>query len=87
VARLKDAGGIEGWNAALAMVRGSRLLRGEMPPRPGHRTAWCCTFDFLVSASGFVKVMEGNYRDDRPGAGSGDGFADLGAKMRAEGLL
>jgi hypothetical protein len=87
VARLKDAGGLDGWKAALEQVRASRLLRGEAPPRAGSDTPWCCTFDFLVSANGFTKVMEGNYRDGRGGGGTGDGMADLDAQMRRDGLL
>lgn len=40
----------------IARIRGSPYLRGEVN---GFR----CTFDWIVSASNFQKIMEGNYED------------------------
>ena len=56
--RLKEAGGAEGWEVALAKAEASRFLRGET----GN---FRCTFDFLSKQANFTKLMEGNY-DDRP---------------------
>ena len=72
IQRLHDAGGLDGWRHALASVRGSKLLRGAIPGK-GGAPAWCCNFDFLISPSGFTKVMEGNYRDRGQGPGGGPG--------------
>jgi uncharacterized protein YdaU (DUF1376 family) len=83
VARLKEAGGIEGWKAALAEVRSSSHLRGETPGKGGARS-WCCNFDFLTSLSGFTKIMEGNYRD-RDGGSSGNAVTDALNLLRRQG--
>lgn len=68
-ARLKDAGGLDGWDAALDKIRGSPFLRGD------SERGWCANFDFLMRESKFVKLMEGGYeRKDcanDPGAGPG----------------
>ncbi len=55
LARLRemDAGGVA---ALLARVQSSPYLRGEVN---GFR----CSFDWIVNASNFQKVMEGNYED------------------------
>lgn len=59
-ARLKQAGGIEGWKAALAKAAASPLIRGE-------KTNWRGDLDFLLQESSFIKLMEGGY-DPVPGA-------------------
>ena len=56
-ARLKDAGGIEGWKAALEIVRGSSFLSGK-------KTDWKADIDFLLTESKFTKIMEGSYNDN-----------------------
>ena len=66
-ARLAEAGGIEGWKAALAKVRASPFLRGESGRSNGHE-GWRCTFDWLIRQSSFTKLMEGAY-DSVPGNG------------------
>ena len=45
-----------GLNALAARIRGSPLLRGEI----GNRQ-WRATFDWVLNASNFTKIMEGNY--------------------------
>src|SRR6185312_6052908 len=45
-----------GLNALAARIRGSPLLRGEI----GNRQ-WRATFDWVVNAANFTKIMEGNY--------------------------
>lgn len=72
--RMKDAGGIEGWKIVLDMVRGSDFLTGK-------KSEWKADFDFLVTASKFVKVMEGSYANVKPTNPSGGG---QGAEIRAE---
>lgn len=53
--RLAECGGIEGWNSALARIRGSPFLLGEGPK------GWRADFDFVVQAKSFTKLMEGSY--------------------------
>jgi hypothetical protein len=62
VQRLGD-GGLEAWRTALDAVERSRLCRGLVPGKNGA-APWRCNFDFLTSASGFRKVLEGNYPPD-----------------------
>lgn len=59
-ARLKDAGGIEGWRIALGKAEASDFLNARASP---HWTGFC--FDWAVKAANFAKIMEGNY-DNRP---------------------
>ncbi len=56
-ARLKDCDGIEGWKAALGIVRASSFLSGE-------KTDWKADIDFLLTPSKFTKIMEGSYNDN-----------------------
>ena len=63
-ARLKDAGGIDGWVFALDKAKASPHLTGQ------NDRGWTASFDFLTRESSFVKLMEGNY-DARPVNGSG----------------
>lgn len=66
-ARLREAGGIEGWKIALEKVRGSSFLRGDRGPA-GWKGAH---LDFLLQQSSFARVMEGTYDDeDRGGQAS-----------------
>lgn len=58
-ARLRDAGGREGWLYALSKVEGSDYLQGKI-------NGWKADFDFLLRESKFTKVMEGAY-DNGPG--------------------
>lgn len=61
-ARLRDCGGIDGWRAAMAKIRGSPLCRGELGD-------WRADFDFVLQESSFVKLMEGKYDGRQPGTG------------------
>lgn len=54
-ARLKDAGGNEGWRDALARARASPHLCGQ------NDRGWRADFDFLTTASKFTKLIEGSY--------------------------
>lgn len=61
-ARLKQAGGIEGWREALRKIRGSPYLLGK-------RTDWRADFDFAVKQKNFVKLMEGGFDDHKKSGG------------------
>lgn len=71
--RLKDAGGVTGWEVALSKAEASSFLRGE-------RGDFRLTFDFLSRQSSFTKLMEGNY-DDRD---SNNGNDDKNTNRRAD---
>ena len=67
--RIKEAGGLGGWQAALQKAGESDFLCG----RNGAWTGFC--FDWLVKSANFTKVMENNY-ENRSGnitAINGDG--------------
>lgn len=53
--RLVECGGIEGWRAAMAKIRGSPFLIGA-----GGKS-WRADFDFVLQAKSFTKLMEGAY--------------------------
>lgn len=53
-ARLKDAGGLDGWRAALDRIRQSEFLSGGK---------WRVSLDWVVQQANFTKLMEGNYAD------------------------
>lgn len=61
-ARLRDAGGLAGWQAAMAKAEASDFLCGRISGRQGPFFA---SFDFLTQASSFTRLMEGSY-DNRP---------------------
>tara|TARA_A200000113_G_scaffold42735_2_gene34682 strand:+ start:1334 stop:2032 length:699 start_codon:yes stop_codon:yes gene_type:complete len=54
-ARLTDCGGLEGWVDCMERVRASDFLMGR------SKTPWKATFDFIITESKFVKIMEGAY--------------------------
>ena len=60
VARLREAGGLAGWEAALAKAQASPHCCGQ------NDRGWTANFDFLTRQSSFAKLMEGNY-DNRTG--------------------
>lgn len=57
-ARLRDAGGLDGWIAAIGKAEASDFLCGR---RPGRDGPFFASFDFITQASSFTKLMEGNY--------------------------
>lgn len=77
-ARLKEAGGLAGWEVALAKAEASPFCCGEVN---GFRT----TIDFLLQESSFAKLMEGNYdgrgKTQRQG---GDTSADVIAILKGQ---
>jgi uncharacterized protein YdaU (DUF1376 family) len=58
--RLKDCGGIEGWQIAMSKAEASNFLCGRAT---GTTPA---TFDWITKQANFTKLMEGNY-DNRTG--------------------
>lgn len=62
-ARIKDAGGLEGWYDALRRIEGSPFLTGQTHHHFG------LTLDFILQPSSFTKLIEGRY-EDRPNGGS-----------------
>ena len=86
-ARLKEAGGAEGWTVALSKAEASPFLTGQT-----SRT-FRASFDFLTKQSNFTKLMEGNYdprnsngteSNTRAGHGIGSGTADAFASVAAD---
>ena len=57
--RITDCGGPEAWCSAIDRAATSPLLTGQTA------RGWRATFDWLITASNFTKLMEGNY-DPRP---------------------
>jgi uncharacterized protein YdaU (DUF1376 family) len=58
--RLNDAGGLAGWRQALLKASASNHCRGQ------NSRGWVLSLDFLLQASSFTKLMEGNYDNRRP---------------------
>lgn len=69
-ARLRDAGGLEGWAAALDKLEASDFCSGR-------KTDFKASLDFILQAESFTKLMEGNYdngfRQNGPRAAAGAG--------------
>ena len=53
-ARLKECGGLNGWDAALEKLAASDFCTGA-------KTDWRADLDFLIQESSFIKLMEGRY--------------------------
>lgn len=90
-ARLKDCGGVEGWEVALRKAFDSDFCRARTAkPWTGF------SFDWLIRSASFTKLMEGNYdnrdqhapREQGPGGGgSGNSLASIAARRRLEGQV
>lgn len=86
-ARLKDCGGLDGWEDALRRAFASDFCRGRTSkPWTGFG------FDWLIKAANFTKLMEGNYdnrvdqlhgeQPDRRKSNASDGFAAVAARYQ-----
>ena len=78
-ARLKDAGGMEGWEAALEKAAQSPFLMGQT------HTPFTMGIDFLLQESSFAKLMEGRYdprtnNSGNPSGSSGGPRQDEGSR-------
>ncbi len=71
--RLKECGGLGGWEVALAKVAASDFLCGR-------RGSWRATFDAMTTKGKFTRLMEGAY-DNQPGGG-GDGGQPVDDRTR-----
>jgi len=58
-ARLKECGGLDGWNVALEKVAASDFCTGQ-------RGEWRADLDFILQASSFTKILEGSYDNHKP---------------------
>lgn len=67
-ARLRDAGGLEGWAVALDKTEKSDFCSGR-------KTDFKASLDFLLQESSFTKLMEGNYDNGPKGNAPGPGPA------------
>lgn len=75
-ARLKDCGGIDGWKTALSILEKSSHCKGK------NNRGWKANFDFMLTKSSFVKLMEGNYDSHVPApAAKHDPSLELAQKM------
>lgn len=59
--RLKECGGIDGWKAALDLIPRSDFLMNRT------NMSFTMKIDFLLQASSFTKLMEGNYTNRQTG--------------------
>lgn len=75
-ARLKDCGGLSGWEIALAKARASPWCRGEV-------SDFRLSLDFLCQLKSFTCLMEGKY-DDRKSKSSNRSAATFFDKLNAE---
>jgi hypothetical protein len=77
-ARLKQAGGLQGWSTALDKVREATWMHGA------NERGWRADFDFMLQPKNFTKLMEGAYDQNRKSAGNGsvgrNGFTALFAE-------
>lgn len=60
--RLREIGGIEAWEAAMAKIRGSPFCLGR------NDRNWTADFDFFLKPNKALKLLEGSY-DERNGTG------------------
>jgi len=80
-ARLKECGGLAGWDCALAKVAASPFLLGK------NDRGFRADFDFFITTKNFTKLMEGGFD---PGVGSpgsrsmNDAFDELEAQQRGD---
>lgn len=78
--RLKECGGREGWQSALRMIPQSPFLMGE------NNTGFTATLDFVLQASSFTKLREGNYarRGGGPAPAPAKGLAAIQERLRKD---
>lgn len=83
--RLSECGGLQGWETALAKIRGSPFCNGA------NSNGWRADLDFILQPSSFTRLMEGRYDAKQPkpsGADQrkptrADAFAAFDAKLAA----
>ena len=55
VARIREHGGMDAWATALANIERSAFLRGQ------NARGWRASFDFMLQAESFAKLVDGAY--------------------------
>ena len=66
VLRIREVGGMPGWQEALNKIEASKFLTGH------NDRGWRANFDFMLQQSSFTKLMEGSY-DNRESRGDTGG--------------
>ncbi len=79
--RLRECGGLQGWQAAMEKAQASSFLRGAKGRDKAHES-WVPALDFFLQQSSFTKLMEGKY-DDRESKVEPTGFAAVLAGAKA----
>lgn len=59
-ARLKDAGGLEGWRKAIEALEASAFLQGH------NDRGWKADLDFVLQEKSFTRLLEGYYAERKP---------------------
>lgn len=85
MARVSDAGGLDGWALAMKMAGASDFLTGKTGRTNGHES-WAPNLDFFLKPDKFNRLMEGGYNGNRTNAYSARRAADRSAIARALGL-
>lgn len=57
--RLKEIGGLEGWDTVLQKIENSDFLRGV------NKSGWVADLDFVLQEASIVKIMEGKYEGNK----------------------
>lgn len=66
--RLKDCGGLEGWQLAMGKIGAADWMHGS------NNRGWKADIDFVLQEKSFTRLMEGSYdRTDPPPGGDGGG--------------
>lgn len=83
-ARLREAGGLDGWKAAMDKLEASDFCTGR-------KNGWKANIDFVLQESSFTKLMEGNYdngprNNGNPGSGAAGSNQLEGFSRAAENL-
>ena len=73
-ARLKECGGLDGWDAALEKLAASALCTGA-------KTGWKADLDFILKKSKFLKLMEGSYDDHRTSSAAENSWFAAGCRV------
>jgi hypothetical protein len=79
MARLGECGGLDGWRAALEATARAEFLKG----RDGAFHRWFITFDWLLQADKFTRLMEGHYAERHRRDDANEGAGGLSETLAA----
>jgi hypothetical protein len=68
-ARIKEAGGLDGWMEVLRKIENSAFLRGD-------KTDFQISFPWLLKKSNFDKILDGAFDNNGRRSGGGDKYSD-----------